>query len=215
MPPLPERDCPKCEKPFKVGEAIMWEILSDTFRRPTLVVPVDARCLSEVYDVFKGRTGDTGSQGPIGIQGPVGRTGREIKGSQGNPGADGTIGPVGPKGPQGIRGEVGHQGARGSVGVQGDVGPFGLPGDVGPRGLRGDDGLNLSPEMDSLRADMEHLRHIVGSTPLIGTVVCPECSKSWDLQNDLHLDGIQRAVFTCDCSTDLVVTGRGIQKRRG
>ena len=76
-------------------------------------------------------------------------------------------------------------------------------------------GKDYVDDIAKLYQEMEHLRRIVGDTPLIGTVVCPECAKSWDLHDNLHIGAVSRAVFVCDCRTELVVTSRGVQRKRG
>ena len=206
--------CPNCEKEFRRGQALMWEVVNDDRGRPTINTMVHARCVGEVEDVFKGRQGD---QGPVGPQGPVGRTGKEIKGPQGEPGRSGTIGPVGPMGPKGETGSVGISGPRGNTGKQGNKGEQGEPGPKGYDGSPGLPGPDLTDLFESFQGDilkdMTHLRRVLGNTPLEGTITCPNCARIWDLQQDLHLVDLIRAVVVCDCAVVLVITNRGVQIR--
>lgn len=209
---LETRLCRACQRPFHKGQAIVAEVMEDDYHQPTTYDFVHARCIEEVDDVYRGVPGDMGPDGP---QGPVGRTGKETTGPQGEPGRVGTQGPIGPVGSPGPRGGRGPQGPRGIPGKQGDSGGQGTRGVMGLTGRPGADGTDHTNAILTLGVEMERLRRVVGATPLAGTVVCPECSTTWDLQNDLHLGDSQRAIFRCNCKTELVVTGRGVQRRNG
>mgnify|MGYP003146010990 CR=1 FL=1 len=204
--------CRGCQQPFRTGQAVVAEVLADDHGQPTTYDLVHARCIQEVDNAYRGPQGNTGPPGP---QGPVGRTGRATTGEQGTPGRKGTQGPIGPQGEPGPRGPAGHQGKRGIPGEQGDSGPPGHGGPTGRAGTPGQPGQDYAEEVQALQAQMAHLTRIVGATPLTGTVVCPQCANTWDVQDNLHLGELARAVVTCNCGADLVITRRGAQLRHG